>query len=146
MREHGEFTIHLVGQRLLWVVVRGAINRECAEAYRDQVGAAAAQLQGHPWVRVSDIRHWQLCGPEAIPPLNQLMVQCEAGGLAHSINIVSMENLQAHLLNLMMAGVERHSERHLTRDLAQTLNLLTALGETVPSPEQLALIYPQGDG
>lgn len=146
MREHGEFSIHRIGQRLLWVVVHGAINRECAEAYRDQVGAAAAQLQGSPWVRVTDIRHWQLCGPEAIPPLNQLMVQCEAGGLAHSINIVAMENLQAHLLNLMMAGVDRHSERHLTRDLGQTLKLLADLGETAPGPEQLALIYPHGDG
>ena len=146
MVEHGEFSIHLLGQRLLWVVVRGAINRECAEAYRDQVGAAAAQLQGRPWIRVTDIRHWQLCGPEAIPPLNQLMAQCEAGGLAHSINMVSMENLQAHLLNLMMAGVDRYSERHLTRDLGQTLKLLASLGDEVPSPEQLAQIYPQGDG
>lgn len=139
---HGEFSIYRPTSNLVWTVVRGAVNRECAEDYRDIVSAQARQLAGRPWLRVSDIRHWQLCGPEAIPPLHQLMHICEASQLAHSITIVSMHNLQTHLLDLMMAGIHRHSQRHLTASLDETCDLLASLlGNSLPR-RWLARIYP----
>lgn len=144
MREHGDFRIFQLTDTLLWNVVEGAINRECAAAYGEAMAVAAQPLVSQPWVRVTDIRHWQLCGPEAIPPLTQWMQVAEARGLRHSINIVSMHNLQEHLLNLMMSGVERHSVRHVVESVDEAIELLRQLGLSEPSADQLAAIYPHG--
>ncbi len=127
MRVHGQFRICQPAERVLWIVVEGGINYEFAIQYSTAIQEAAHKLGPGPWIRVNDIRHWDLCGPEVIPPLHDLMVWAESSGLAHSINIVSMVNLQKHMLDLMMDGVPRHSERHLTQTLEDTFALCRKL-------------------
>lgn len=123
----GNFKVQTFGQ-ILWITVTGAINRRFAEIYRDGIMEAAAPLTEAPWIRVTDIRGWQLGGPEVIPPLHELMLWCEQHELSHSINIVSLPHLQTYMLNQMMANIPRRSIRHLAEDEGQTLALLRQLG------------------
>jgi len=145
MRVHGEYRIHTLG-RVLWITVSGGINYPFACEYRDAVQAAAQALGPGPWIRVTDIRNWQLGGPEVIAPLHALMQWCEAHELAHSINIVSMVNLQRHMLDQMMDGVARHSQRHLMRSVEEACALLQQLQPSLPLDSLLADAYPGGDG
>jgi hypothetical protein len=123
---HGVFNIQCSGS-LLWVRVSGGINYEFACRYRDAVITAASQLPAGPWVRVTDIRDWELGGPEVILPLQELMIWCERQQLQHSINLVSLVTLQTHMLNLIMQGVERHSLRHLVSQPSQLKPLIQSL-------------------
>lgn len=141
MQAHGDYRIHTAG-RLLWIVVSGGINYQFACNYRDAVRVAAQALGPGPWLRVNDIRDWQLGGPEVIPPLRELMQWCEAHELAHSINIVSMVNLQKHMLDQMMAGVARGSQRHLTHGVDDTCQLLRQLLPELDLAPLLAAVYP----
>lgn len=142
---HGEYHIHRFG-RVLWIVVTGGINAEFACAYRDAVQAAAVALGPGPWIRVTDIRGWQLGGPEVIPPLHDLMQWCETHELADSINLVSLVNLQKHMLDQMMQGVARHSRRHLPQRVDEALALLQTLVPGLPVSAILAEVYPHGTG
>ncbi len=141
MRSHGECSIHSA-DRLLWIVVSGGINYEFACHYRDTVRAAARALGPGPWLRVTDLRHWQLGGPEVIPPLQELMQWCEGHELAHSINIVSMVNLQKHMLDQMMAGVARRSQRHLARSVEEASQQVQQLAPALDLAPLLAAAYP----
>lgn len=132
--------------RVLWITVSGGINYPFACDYRDAVRAAAQALGPGPWIRVTDIRDWQLGGPEVIPPLHELMQWCEEHELVHSINIVSMVNLQRHMLDQMMAGVARQSQRHLTRSVTEARALLLQLQPTLSLDALLADVYPGGNG
>lgn len=123
----GSFQVQTFGQ-ILWITVTGAINRRFAETYRDGIMEAAGPLIDSPWIRITDIRGWQLGGPEVIPPLHDLMLWCEQHELSHSINIVSLPHLQTYMLNQMMANIPRRSVRHLVEDENQTLALIRQLG------------------
>lgn len=136
MDSHGRLEIQTQGH-LLWIRVQGGINYEFACRYRDEVMAAVLSLPPGPWVRVTDIRQWELGGPEIILPLHELMVWCEARQLAHSINIVSLLNLQKHMLDAMMTDVARHSLRHLTQQIPETLSLVKQL---LPEFDAVAVI------
>ncbi|MFD2097023.1 hypothetical protein ACFSJ3_13585 [Corallincola platygyrae] len=142
MKAHGYTNIYHQGQ-VLWIRVQGGINLEFSEQYRDSVISAATEVSKEPWIRVTDIREWQLGGPEIIPALNQLMRWCEEHNMAHSINLVSMENLQVHMLDQMMQGVSRHSERHVLKTLDDTLDLLQHLSHPVDSTPLLTALYPE---
>lgn len=129
------FVIEQFGQ-VLWIIVQGGIDRNFAEEYRDAVRAAATPLVGQPWIRVNDIRGWQLGGPEVIPPLHELMLWCEQSQLAHSINIVSLPHLQTYMLNQMMAAIPRRSIRHMLESPAATFELLTKLQQPLTVDQQ----------
>ncbi|TAA47315.1 hypothetical protein [Corallincola spongiicola] len=141
MQEHGQAQCHAFGQ-VLWITVEGSVNQLFSESYRDRVIAAALPLAGKPWVRVTDIRHWQLGGPEIMPALNELMQWCETHEMAHSINIVSLKNLQVHLLDKMMAGVSRHSQRHVLQSPKQAIAQLATLGYPLEPSQVMTALYP----
>lgn len=129
------FVIEQFGQ-VLWIIVQGGIDRDFAQRYRDAVRAAATPLIGQPWIRINDIRGWQLGGPEVIPPLHELMLWCEQNQLAHSINIVSLPHLQTYMLNQMMAAIPRRSVRHMLESPAATFALLEKLQQPLTSEQQ----------
>ncbi len=137
---HGVFSYQAVGS-LLWIRVSGGINYEFACRYRDTIIAAARQLPTGPWIRVTDIRAWALGGPEVIPPLHELMCWCELHGLQHSVNLVSMATLHPHMLDLMMRGVARHSERHLLTQVSDVRPLLQRLSPGLDLRELIAKLY-----
>lgn len=141
MDSHGVFSYQSIGS-LLWIRVAGGINYEFACRYRDAIITAARQLPPGPWIRVTDIRDWALGGPEVIPPLHELMCWCEQHELQHSVNLVSLPTLQTHMLDLMMRGVGRHSERHLVEDVSGLYPLLQRLSPGVEWRELIARLYP----
>lgn len=137
---HGVFNYQAVGS-LLWIRVAGGINYEFACRYRDAIINAARQLPPGPWIRVTDIRAWALGGPEVIPPLHELMCWCEEHELQHSVNLISLPTLQTHMLDLMMRGVVRHSERHLVEQVSQLRPLLQRLSPGVDLRVLITKLY-----
>lgn len=114
----------------------GAINKEFAQNYRDQVIGHAQAICSKLWLRVTDIRGWELGGPEVIPPLNELMHWCENHRLAHSINIVSLPHMHTYMLDQMMNDVARNSERHLVEEPVEAFQLLDKLGHPLTPAQQ----------
>lgn len=141
MRAHGDYQIWLLEGRILWNVVRGGINETFSQQYKEAMQAQVEAMGPGPWIRVSDIRLWELGGPEVIGPLHEWMQWCEDHELSDSINLVSMPGLQTHLLDLMMQGVTRHSVRHLTHNLSETMALLARLRPGLDLTAALAGIY-----
>ena len=142
MDSHGRFEFYTQG-RLIWIKVEGGINYEFACQYRDEVIATVCTLPPGPWIRVTDIRQWELGGPEIVLPLHELMVWCEGHQMAHSINIVSLFNLQKHMLDAMMMGIVRHSERHLTKQIPETLHLVQQLFPDFDATAVIARFYQE---
>ncbi len=142
MDSHGRFEFYTQG-RLIWIKVEGGINYEFACQYRDEVIATVCTLPPGPWIRVTDIRQWELGGPECVLPLHELMVWCEGHQMAHSINIVSLFNLQKHMLDAMMMGIVRHSERHLTKQIPETLHLVQQLFPDFDATAVIARFYQE---
>lgn len=133
----GRFEVQAFG-RVVWIIVTGPFDRQTAEAYRDRVIAVATDVCDQPWIRVTDIRGWELGGPEIIPPLHELMSWSERHNLAHSLNIVSLPHLQTYLLNKMMEDIPRNSKRHMMEEPSAAYRLLHQLGAGLSVPQKEA--------
>lgn len=112
---------------VIWSRAKGGTSDLVVSEHIKTFKAHARELAGQPWIRVTDMRDWELASPESMMQLNGLMKWSEERLLSNSINLVSNESLHTFALDKMMNEVDRGSIRCVLTDLDETFEYVSKL-------------------
>ena len=137
---HGELMLATFGQ-VLWVRVCDSTNREFVDMLVERVIEVTTPICDKPWVGVTDLLEWELAGPHALAGIKPVMEWYESHNRSYSVNLLPDYSLHNAVLNDMIKGVERHSERIIVNSVEAAVETVCRLQPEFNPQEMQETIY-----